>query len=92
MPARSMARPTSLGDGAAGRQRAKRRMNPQENMVIINLRAIMDEVMQQGIAGRLGKRQPAFAASFSDNAQPTQRPVDIRQAQVANVAGTKTQA
>ena len=46
--------PDQLGDGAAGRQRAKRRMNPQEDMVVINLRAVMDEIMQHGIAGRLG--------------------------------------
>jgi hypothetical protein len=61
-------------------------MDPQENMVVIDGRTKMLQIMQDGIAGILGKRKPGFAAPLADDPQASLGPVDVLEAQIPNVA------
>ena len=55
-------------------------------MVVIDGRAKMLQVLEDGIAGILGKRKPGFAAPFTDDPQASLGPVDVPESQIPNVA------
>ena len=61
-------------------------------MVVIEVRAKMIQVMQDGIARILRKRQPCFRAPFAHDSQVAVGPIDVLEAQLSNVAGTQSQA
>ena len=60
-------------------------------MVVIEVRAKMIQVKQDGIASILGKGQPCFRAPFANDSQAAVGPVDVLEAQISNVAGTQSQ-
>jgi hypothetical protein len=49
-------------------------------MVVIDVRAKMIQVMQDGIADILGKRQSCLPAPFANHSQPAVGPVDVLEA------------
>jgi hypothetical protein len=55
-------------------------MDPQKNMVVINGRAKMLQIMQHGIAGILGKGKTGFATPLADDPQASLGPVDVLEA------------
>ena len=63
--------PDQLRDGAAGRQATKRRIDPQKEVVVIPPRTKMLKIVQHGVAGILGEREPGLATTFPDDAHST---------------------
>jgi hypothetical protein len=55
-------------------------------MVVIDGRTKMLQILKDGIASILGKGKPGFAAPFADDPQASLGPVDVREAQIPNVA------
>ena len=60
-------------------------------MVVIEVRAKLIQVMQDGIAGILGKGQPRLRAPFANNAHTALHPIDVLEAQMSNVTRTQSQ-
>ncbi len=61
-------------------------------MVVIDGRAKTLQILQDGISGILGKGEPGFAAPFADDTQTSSGPVDVREAQIPNVARAQSKA
>jgi len=62
-------------------------MDFQEYVVVINGRAKMLQIMQDGVASILGKGKPGFAAPLADDPQASLGPVDVLEAQIPRIAG-----
>jgi hypothetical protein len=61
-------------------------------MVIINTRTKILPIMQNRIAGILGKGKPGFRASLAGDPQACVGPVDILEPQLSNVTGAESEA
>jgi hypothetical protein len=55
------------------------------------LRSLGFDVVQDGVADILGKRQQCFATRFADYAEPATLPVDVSDAELAQVPVAKTE-
>lgn len=60
-------------------------------MIVLNTWTKMLEIVQHGVTGILGERQPGLKATLAGDAESTLRPVDVRQTQISNIAGAQTQ-
>jgi hypothetical protein len=67
-------------------------MDAHKHVVVISAGTGIFEIMQEGVAGILGKGKPGFALPLADDPQASLGPVDIREAQIPDITGTQTKA